>query len=185
VIFAATASTLTLSLMDDPLFNIVLWQPQIPQNTGNIGRTAMATHCRLHVIHPIAFDMDEKACRRAGLDYWEHVDCREHASWEAYLASEMPKRLWLFTTKSTRPHWNADFRRGDHLLFGQEQGGISTEIHEWVSATFGIDHRITFPMIAAQSARSLNLATAVACGVYEGLRQISLGTEGLPSAYDL
>ena len=71
------------------------------------------------------------------------------------------------------------------MLFGQEQGGISTEIHEWVSATFGIDHRITFPMIAAQSARSLNLATAVACGVYEGLRQISLGTEGLPSAYDL
>ncbi len=169
--------------MDDPLFNIVLWCPQIPQNTGNIGRTAMATHCRLHVIHPIAFDMSEKACRRAGLDYWPYVDCREHESWAAYLAREAPKRLWLFTTKSTRPHWEAPFRSGDHLLFGQEQGGVSSEIHEWVASAFGADHRITLPMVADESARSLNLATAVACGVYEGLRQLSQATGALPPAY--
>ncbi|MSR44989.1 MAG: tRNA (cytidine(34)-2'-O)-methyltransferase [Phycisphaerales bacterium] len=170
--------------MTDPLFNIVLWQPQIPQNTGNIGRTAMATHCRLHVIHPIGFDMSEKARRRAGLDYWDHVDCREHSSFDAYLQAESPRRLWLFTTKSTRPHWNANYQSGDHLLFGQEQGGVSAEIHEWVSKTFGPDHRITFPMVAAASARSLNLATAVACGVYEGLRQVSLATGTMPPAYD-
>ncbi|MSQ90360.1 MAG: tRNA (cytidine(34)-2'-O)-methyltransferase [Phycisphaerales bacterium] len=170
--------------MNDPLFNIVLWQPQIPQNTGNIGRTAVATNCRLHVIHPIGFDMSEKARRRAGLDYWDHLDCREHASWEAYLASEAPQRLWLFTTKSKRPHWEADFHSGDHLLFGQEQGGVSAVVHNWVAASFGIDHRISFPMVAVQSARSLNLATAVACGVYEGLRQVSRATGRMPPAYD-
>jgi len=169
--------------MQDPLFNIVLWCPQIPQNTGNIGRTAVATDCRLHVIYPIAFDMSEQARRRAGLDYWQHIDCREHASWESYLASEQPRRLWLFTTKASRPHWDADFQQGDHLLFGQEQGGVSPQIHEWVAATFGIDHRITFPMVAVQSARSLNLATAVACGVYEGLRQITQATGSMPPAY--
>ncbi len=144
----------------------------------------MATHCRLHVVHPIAFDMSEKACRRAGLDYWHHVDCRQHACWEDYLAQETPRRLWLFTTKSKRPHWEADFQRGDHLLFGQEQGGVSPEIHEWVAREFGAEHRITFPMVSHERARSLNLATAVACGVYEALRQVTLATGRMPDAYD-
>ena len=71
-----------------PRLHVVLFQPQIPNNTGNIGRTCMATGCRLHVVHPIGFGMDEKARRRAGLDYWEHVDCVEHASWDAFLAAE-------------------------------------------------------------------------------------------------
>lgn len=168
----------------DPLFNIVLWQPQIPQNTGNIGRTAMATDCRLHVVHPIGFDMSEKACRRAGLDYWPYVDCREHESWNAYVERETPKRLWLFTTKSTRPHWEADFQQGDHLLFGQELGGVSDEIHDWVAREYGVDHRITLPMVAHERARSLNLATAVACGVYEALRQVARATRRMPPAYD-
>lgn len=169
--------------MEDPLFHIVLYQPQIPQNTGNIGRTAMATHCRLHVIHPIGFDMDEKARRRAGLDYWEHVDCVEHASWEAYLRDARPARLWLFTTEGTQPHWRATFAKGDHLLFGQELGGVPDDLHRWVDATFGPAHRIAFPMVDLPQARSLNLATAVACGVYEGLRQLSAATIPLPAAY--
>lgn len=169
--------------MEDPLFHIVLYQPQIPQNTGNIGRTAMATHCRLHIIHPIGFDMDEKARRRAGLDYWEHVDCVEHASWDAYLQSQRPQRLWLFTTRGTQPHWSAHFRRGDHLLFGQELGGVPETVHEWIGATFGAAHRIAFPMVTKTEARSLNLATAVACGIYEGLRQVAAGTDRLPVAY--
>lgn len=128
--------------------------------------------------------MSQKACRRAGLDYWQHVDCKEHESWTAYLARENPKRLWLFTTKSTRPHWDADFQPGDHLLFGQEQGGVSPEIHEWVAREFGTDHCVTFPMVSHERARSLNLATAVACGVYEALRQVSLATGRMPPAYD-
>ncbi|MHC4220701.1 MAG: tRNA (cytidine(34)-2'-O)-methyltransferase [Planctomycetota bacterium] len=146
--------------MPEPRFHIVLLNPQIPNNTGNIGRTAAAAGCRLHVVHP------------AGLDYWHLVDCREHASWEAFLADECPGRLWLFTTRSNRPHWAADLRAGDYLLFGTETGGVPAAVHEWVDETWGPDHRITLPMIPG--ARSLNLATVVCAAVYEGLRQVDL-----------
>lgn len=155
--------------MPQPRFHIVLLNPQIPNNTGNIGRTAAATGSRLHIVHPLGFDMSEKARRRAGLDYWHLVDCCEHKSWEAFLESERPKRLWLYTTKSTRPHWEAEFRTGDYLLFGQETAGVPDHIHTWAEQTFGPQHRITLPM--APSARSLNLATVVCAAVYEALRQ--------------
>jgi tRNA (cytidine/uridine-2'-O-)-methyltransferase len=157
--------------MSHPRFNIVLLNPEIPNNTGNIGRTAAATGCRLHVIHPIGFDMSEKARRRAGLDYWHLVECVEHNNWEAFLEKESPSRLWLYTTKSTRPHWDARFKPGDYLLFGRETSGVSQEVHDWVAQRFGNDHRLTLPM--APEARSLNLATAVCAAVYEGLRQLS------------
>jgi len=157
--------------MLDPRFNIVLINPEIAPNTGNIGRTAAATGCRLHIIHPIGFDMSEKARRRAGLDYWHMVDCREHASWDEFLKTETPARLWLFTTKATRPFWDAEFRTGDHLLFGRESTGVSDDVHEWVKRAHGEDHRVTLPM--RPEARSLNLATVVCCAVYEGLRQLS------------
>ncbi|MFO0873238.1 MAG: tRNA (cytidine(34)-2'-O)-methyltransferase [Phycisphaerales bacterium] len=159
----------------DPLFHIVLLHPEIPNNTGNIGRTALATGCRLHVVHPIGFSMDEKARRRAGLDYWEHVDCVEHASWEAFLERERPLRLWLFTTKATRSHWDADFRRGDHLLFGKETKGVDEATHEFVRRRWGDDHRLILPMVTDPRARSLNLATAVCAAVYEGWRQVAAG----------
>ena len=155
--------------MPQPRFHIVLLNPQIPNNTGNIGRTAAATGCRLHVVHPLGFDMSEKARRRAGLDYWHLVDCCEHRNWEAFLDSERPMRLWLYTTKSTRPHWEAEFRSGDYLLFGQETAGVPDHIHTWAEQTFGPQHRITLPM--APGARSLNLATVVCAAVYEALRQ--------------
>ena len=155
----------------NPRFHVVLYQPQIPNNTGNIGRTCMATGCRLHIVHPIGFQMDEKARRRAGLDYWEAVDCVEHASWDAFLGTERPSRLWLYTTKGARPHWDATFAEGDYLLFGQENGGVPDALHDWVDAHHGSDHRLTLPMLPDPRARSLNLATAVACGIYEGLRQ--------------
>ena len=115
----------------------MLLSPEIPNNTGNIGRTAAATGCRLHIIHPIAFDMSEKALRRAGLDYWHLVDCREHDSWESFLEEEQPSRVWLYTTKTDRPHWEANFQRGDYLLFGRETKGVGPEIHDWVSQTQG------------------------------------------------
>jgi tRNA (cytidine/uridine-2'-O-)-methyltransferase len=154
-----------------PRFHVVLYRPQIPNNTGNIGRTCMATGCRLHIVHPIGFQMDEKARRRAGLDYWDLVDCVEHPSWEAFLATERPPRLWLYTTKSERPHWEANFTAGDYLLFGQENGGVPQDVHDWVATNHGADHQLTLPMLPDPRARSLNLATAVACGIYEGLRQ--------------
>lgn len=156
--------------MDGPTFNVVLREPQIPNNTGNIGRTCMATDCRLHVVHPIGFQMDEKARRRAGMDYWDSVDCREHASWEAFLAEEAPQRIWLCTTRATRCVWDAQFQRGDYLLFGSEGNGVPPAVHDWVEAEHGPDARLRLPM--EEGARSLNLATAVCAVVYEGMRQL-------------
>jgi tRNA (cytidine/uridine-2'-O-)-methyltransferase len=164
--------------METPLLNLVLLHPQIPNNTGNVGRTAAVTGCRLHIVHPIAFDMSEKARRRAGLDYWHLVDCREHASWEAYLERERPQRAWLYTTASSRPHWQASFQRGDHLLFGSETDGAPAAVHDWILQRMGEAGRVNLPMRAHPDARSLNLATAVACGVYEGLRQIAATAPG-------
>ena len=164
----------TCDRVRDPRFHIVLLNPEIPNNTGNVGRTAAATACRLHIVHPIGFDMSEKARRRAGLDYWHLVDCREHASWDAFLETEKPARIWLYTTKTKRPHWEADFTVGDYLLFGRETVGVSDEVHDWVTDRFGADHRITLPITAP--ARSLNLSTVVCTAVYEGLRQITSGS---------
>lgn len=168
-------STPPKSRSDHPRLNIVLLNPEIPNNTGNIGRTAAATGCRLHVIHPISFDMSEKARRRAGLDYWDLVDCREHESWSHFLDTERPARVWLYTTHARRPHWDADFQLDDYLLFGRETAGAPPEIHTWITETFGEEHRITLPMVDDPRARSLNVATAVCAAVYEGLRQINVG----------
>lgn len=156
----------------DPLLHIVLLHPEIPNNTGNIGRTAAALGCRLHIVHPIGFDMDEKARRRAGLDYWHLVDCVEHPSWDAFLAREAPRRLWLFSARGARDHFDAGFERGDYLLFGKESTGVGPETHAWVENTFGRDHALRIPMPAGDGVRSLNLATAVAIAAYEGLRQV-------------
>lgn len=161
--------------MSTPLFNLVLLNPEIPNNTGNIGRTAAATGCRMHVVHPIGFDMSERARRRAGLDYWDLVDCVEHASWEQFLETEQPERLWLYTTRAVRPHWEADLRRGDYLLFGRETKGVPDAVHDWVERTMGETARVTLPMVADPRARSLNLATAVCAAIYEGMRQVDGG----------
>jgi tRNA (cytidine/uridine-2'-O-)-methyltransferase len=155
----------------EPLLHVVLDRPEIPNNTGNIGRTALATGCRLHLIHPLGFELSEKACRRAGLDYWPSLDWCEHRSFEAYAATR-PQRLWLFTSKATRAHWDADFQPGDHLLFGRETAGCDESVHAWVDAAFGDGHRLRLPMVPRPEARSLNLATAVAVGIYEALRQL-------------
>lgn len=161
--------------MEDPALNLVLYQPQIPNNTGNIGRTAVATGCRLHIIHPIGFSLDEKACRRAGLDYWSHLDLREHADWSTYLQQEQPDRLWLLSTKAERSFRDVPWERGDHLLFGPEDSGVPGAIHDEVAARWGTDSRITIPMRHAAGVRSLNLATAVAITAYEALGSIRGG----------
>ncbi|MEC9373156.1 MAG: tRNA (cytidine(34)-2'-O)-methyltransferase, partial [Planctomycetota bacterium] len=147
--------------MPAPLFHIILHEPEIPNNPGNIGRTCVATRCALHLIHPIGFDTSEKACRRAGLDYWPRLAPAEHHSWPAYLRAADPDRLWLYTTKSTRPHWQADLRPGDHLVFGKETRGLPDDLLNKYS-----DRLVTLPM--AEGERSLNLATAVCAAIYEG-----------------
>ncbi|MCZ6835841.1 MAG: tRNA (cytidine(34)-2'-O)-methyltransferase [Planctomycetota bacterium] len=161
--------------MADPIFHIVLLNPEIPNNTGNIGRTVAATRCRLHIVRPISFDMSEKALRRAGLDYWHLVDCVEHEDWDTFLETEKPRRLWLYTTKTDKPHWEADFQSGDYLLFGRETKGVPAEVHDWIVNTWGEEHRLTLPMIEDPRARSLNLSTVVCAAIFEGMRQIQTG----------
>lgn len=163
---------MTTSRLDPPPFHLVLVQPEIPNNTGAIGRTAMATGCRLHLIHPLGFDLSEKACRRAGLDYWPHLDVVEHASWSAYLESESPARPWLLTTRAERLIWEADFRRGDHLLFGGETRGAPESVHDWARDHPDGDRRLRLPLLDVPEARSLNLANAACATLYEALRRI-------------
>ena len=162
-----------LSSLRRPL-NIVLIHPNIPGNTGCIGRTAMATGSRLHLVHPLGFDMDEKSLRRAGLDYWPRVDVREHSSWDAFIQSEFqgdtshvgaPPAAWLLTTHARRPHWEARFAPGDYLLFGSETRGAAQEVHDFV----GPERRFALPM--AGDARSINLAAAVSAALFEAVRQ--------------
>ena len=169
-----TSSAATrLPVIPEPRFNIVLVHPEIPGNTGAVGRTAAATGCRLHVVHPIGFDMGESARRRAGLDYWHLVDCVEHESWDAFVASERldeaGARLWLYTTGASQLHWDVAVQPGDYLLFGCETVGAPEHVRAWA----GAERSVTLPMIDDPGARSLNLANAVTAAVYEGLRQLA------------
>lgn len=148
-----------------PLFEVVLHEPEIPNNTGNIGRTCVATACALHLVHPLGFEVSEKACRRAGLDYWPRLAVREHKDWPAYLASTGGARRWLFTTRARRSVFDADLRPGDHLVFGKETRGLPDHLLD--SAP---DRCLGLPM--ARGERSLNVSTAVCAAVYEGLRQL-------------
>lgn len=148
-----------------PLFHVVLHRPEIPNNTGNIGRTCVALGCALHLIHPLGFSLDEKARRRAGLDYWARLDLRQHESWEAYTGVAGSGRLWLATTRAATPLHALEVRRGDHLVFGGETRGLPESI---LAA-----HReqcFSLPMRAGE--RSLNVATAVCAAVYVGLDRL-------------
>ena len=147
-----------------PLFEVVLHEPLIPNNTGNIGRTCVALGASLHLIHPIGFDLSVKACRRAGLDYWPRLDVHEHDSWSAYATSQ-ERPMWLFTTGSGRPVFDVSLKRGDHLVFGNESAGLPQDLLDAHP-----DRVVCLPMLPSE--RSLNLATAVCAGLYEGLRQV-------------
>lgn len=142
----------------------MLHEPEIPNNTGNIGRTCVATGCELHLIHPLGFELSEKACRRAGLDYWPRLDVHEHDSWEAFVASRAARRMWLFSTKGSRSAFDASFMPGDAMVFGKETAGLPESLLERHR-----DRVLTLPMVPEE--RSLNLATVVCAAVYEGVRQ--------------
>lgn len=150
-----------------PLFNIVLHEPEIPNNTGNIGRTCIATHTALHLVHPLAFDTSEKALRRAGLDYWPRLNPAEHHSWQD-ATTTIPltnTNTWLLTTKATTPIWHATLNPGDALVFGKETKGLPPHILEQFP-----ERHLCLPL--AKHERSLNLATAVCAAIYEGIRQL-------------
>jgi tRNA (cytidine/uridine-2'-O-)-methyltransferase len=150
------------------VLHIVLFQPDIPQNTGNVGRLCAVTQCRLHLIHPLGFEITDRHLKRAGMDYWRQLDVHEHESFEALLASPVrPERLWLFTTKSKQGFWDVTYQDGDGLMFGKETSGAPEWLHDW----FGEERRVTVPQWNPLT-RSLNLSTCVGIATYEALRQL-------------
>ena len=148
--------------------HVVLVHPEIHWNTGNAGRTCLATGATLHLIEPLGFSLDERQVKRAGLDYWEHVDRRVWPSWQAF-EHELPRlgEPYFFSTKATRLFWDAPLGASTDvvLIFGRETGGLAPEIHHKYR-----EHFVTMP-IASERVRSLNLSTSIGIAVYEVLRQ--------------
>lgn len=149
------------------MFHIVLVEPEIPPNTGNVIRLTANTGCTLHLVEPLGFSMDDKHMRRAGLDYHEYATVTRHADWPAFLAAEnpAPDRLYALTTRASRNVFDARFQPGDYLVFGSETKGLS----EAVRQSFTPQGALKLPMRAGQ--RSLNLSNAVAVTVFEAWRQ--------------
>ena len=148
------------------MLNIVLVEPEIPQNCGNIARTCAATGCRLHLIRPLGFDISEKAVRRAGLDYWNLVEVFDYDNLEDFFSKNDVRQMWCLSTKAPRCYAEAQFEEGCYLFFGKETKGLPEDFLE--------AHRdacIKIPM--RQDARSLNLSNAVAITVFEAMRQLS------------
>jgi tRNA (cytidine/uridine-2'-O-)-methyltransferase len=157
-------SSKTYSFKD--VLHIVLFQPQIAPNTGNIA----VTRSRLHLIHPLGFEITDKNLKRAGMDYWFSLDVHEHVNWEAFLASpSAPRRLWLFTTHAEQTFWEVGFADGDGLVFGNEEAGAP----DWLHNAIGVQSRVTIPH-ANNELRSLNLSTAAGIACYEALRQTGI-----------
>ena len=156
-------------MADQPLLNVVLYQPDIPQNTGNIGRTCVAVGAKLWLIRPLGFRLDEKHLRRAGMDYWQYLDWEAVDSWEDVHDRLPDSNVWCLTKFATRLVWDADFQPGDILLFGSESRGLPDRIREKQSG-----RNLKLPM--TELVRSLNLASTVNTVVYEAVRQFG----GLP-----
>ncbi len=144
--------------------HIVLYQPEIPANTGNIGRTCVATGTSLHLIEPLGFHLDDKSVRRSGMDYWKLLDVHRYMNFEQFLAQHPGAKIWMATTKAKRCYTEVSFSMDDFIMFGRESAGIPEEIlveHE--------ENCIRIPMLP--TIRSLNLSNSVAIVLYEALRQ--------------
>lgn len=148
------------------MLNIVLFEPEIPPNTGNIIRLCANTGFQLHLIHPLGFTWDDKRLRRAGLDYHEFAALKHHDDYAAFLASEAPQRLFALTTKGTPAHSAVSYQKGDYLVFGPETRGLPAEILNALPA----EQKIRIPM--QPDSRSMNLSNAVSVVVYEAWRQL-------------
>ena len=145
--------------------HVVLVAPEIPQNTGSIGRLCVATGSTLHLVDPLGFTIDDRHVRRAGLDYWRHVDVRRHPDWQTFESRRPPGRVLCFSARAPRSYTTLRYREDDLLVFGGESRGLPPAIRAaHADAMFGIP-------VASEHVRSLNLATAVAIVLYEALRQ--------------
>ena len=146
------------------MFNVVLVEPEIPPNTGNIGRLCLATNSSLHLVKPLGFSLDDRELRRAGLDYWDEVRLQLWDSFNALQRAQSPvTRYFFLTTKTRRPYYRANFQKDDFLVFGRETKGLPDRL-----LAENVDSCITIPM---HGTRSLNLATAVAAVLFEAVRQ--------------
>ena len=155
--------------------NIVLFQPEIPQNTGNISRTCSATGCALHLVHPLGFSLDERHLRRAGLDYWDGLEIYEYPDNNAFFSAHTPEKMWFFSQKGTHNYWDIpseELLSGQDvwLVFGRESRGLDEDL-----LLMHMERCVRIPMLEGK--RSLNLSNAVAVAVYEVLRRS--GFDGL------
>lgn len=149
------------------MFNIVLFEPEIPPNTGNIIRLASNTGCQLHLIEPLGFSLDEKSLRRAGLDYHQYSSLQTYESWQEFLSKNNEGNVYAFSTKGIKTYSDISYQAGDYLLFGPETRGLPKEIR----ASQSIAEVLTIPM--QSNSRSLNLSNSAAIAVYEAWRQLS------------
>ena len=148
------------------MFDVVIWQPEIPQNTGNLMRLTVNTGCRLHLIEPLGFSLDEARLRRAGLDYREHASVSVHRSFEDCLAATKPDRVFAYTQRGSTRYTDVSLLPRDALVFGRESDGLPDSILDHPAIT----DRLRIPI--APGGRSLNLANAAAIAIYEGWRQL-------------
>ncbi|TPH17756.1 tRNA (uridine(34)/cytosine(34)/5-carboxymethylaminomethyluridine(34)-2'-O)-methyltransferase TrmL [Litorilituus lipolyticus] len=153
------------------MLDVVLFQPQIPPNTGNIIRLCANSGFRLHLIEPLGFDLDDKKLKRAGLDYHEFAAIQRHADYAAFLQHENPERVLAITTKATNFYHDVSFKEGDYLLFGSETSGLPEEVRVQIPD----EDKIRIPML--KDSRSMNLSNATAVIVYDAWRQL-----GFPNA---
>ena len=151
-----------------PSAHVVLFQPEIPQNTGNIGRTCVAVNAKLWIVEPASFQITDKQVRRAGLDYWPHLDLEMVPDWEMFLSKINTKRLFFFSKFAKRTVWNVQFQKGDVFVFGRESSGLPSSILD-------PDDPRSLRLPTTQQVRSLNLATTVGIALYEQQRQL-IGT---------
>lgn len=152
------------SILPDHILNIVLHEPEIPQNTGNIGRTCVAIGAKLWLIRPLGYKLDDRYLKRAGMDYWQHLDWEAVDTWSDVKRRLPDSTVWYLTKTATRPIWEADYCRGDILLFGSESRGLPGSI-----LNERPQNKLTLPM--TDLVRSLNLASTVNTVAYEAVRQ--------------
>lgn len=155
------------------MFHIVLFEPEIPPNTGNIIRLAANTGCTLHLIEPLGFVLDDKRLRRAGLDYGEWQDMKVHSNWESFLETAKPQRLFALTTKGKKSPDQEAFAEGDYFVFGPETRGLPDAVLEAPEMT----EKLRLPMLP--NSRSMNLSNATSVLIYEAWRQLEFaGSQG-------
>ncbi|MDR2519875.1 MAG: tRNA (cytidine(34)-2'-O)-methyltransferase [Eubacteriaceae bacterium] len=152
------------------MFHIVLYEPEIPQNTGNIARTCAVTGTALHLIRPYGFMLTDKNIKRAGLDYWDFLILREYSTFEEFMREHNPERIYAISSKAEKSYADSKFRDGDFFLFGNETSGLPRHIYDSFSGM-----RLRIPMLPDKRARCLNLGNAAAVILYEALRQSSFG----------